>query len=190
MPASRSPPSASGGSSAFPLPEPKLQSTSWTRTWSRAWSAPSRTCIRVPFTWPTLGCQIRPRNQGRGLPSPQHPSRATAKGHLEWIGLGNCATADVARLLRARHGEILQFLIGQRRERSAGRALRRWTPLVITDHPSGPASEGRLGAAGPAHGQGQSQPTSEVCLAEVCFARWAGLVSGASGGDVAYRRRG
>jgi predicted nuclease of predicted toxin-antitoxin system len=27
-----------------------------------------------------------------------------------WIGLGNCATADVARLLRIRHGEVLHFI--------------------------------------------------------------------------------
>jgi predicted nuclease of predicted toxin-antitoxin system len=27
-----------------------------------------------------------------------------------WIGLGNCSTADVARLLRDRHGEIVQFV--------------------------------------------------------------------------------
>jgi predicted nuclease of predicted toxin-antitoxin system len=27
-----------------------------------------------------------------------------------WIGLGNCSTADVERLLRTRHGEIVQFV--------------------------------------------------------------------------------
>lgn len=27
-----------------------------------------------------------------------------------WIGLGNCATDEVVRLLRTRHGEISQFL--------------------------------------------------------------------------------
>jgi predicted nuclease of predicted toxin-antitoxin system len=27
-----------------------------------------------------------------------------------WIGLGNCSTDDVARLLRARHREIVQFV--------------------------------------------------------------------------------
>lgn len=27
-----------------------------------------------------------------------------------WIGLGNCSTADVADLLRARHGDILRFI--------------------------------------------------------------------------------
>jgi predicted nuclease of predicted toxin-antitoxin system len=27
-----------------------------------------------------------------------------------WIGLGNCSTADVGRLLRTRHGEIVLFV--------------------------------------------------------------------------------
>jgi predicted nuclease of predicted toxin-antitoxin system len=27
-----------------------------------------------------------------------------------WIGLGNCSTADVERILRSRHREIVQFL--------------------------------------------------------------------------------
>ncbi len=27
-----------------------------------------------------------------------------------WIGLGNCSTDEVARLLRARHHEIIQFI--------------------------------------------------------------------------------
>jgi predicted nuclease of predicted toxin-antitoxin system len=27
-----------------------------------------------------------------------------------WIGLGNCSTDDVARLLRGRHSEIVQFV--------------------------------------------------------------------------------
>jgi predicted nuclease of predicted toxin-antitoxin system len=27
-----------------------------------------------------------------------------------WIGLGNCSTVDVARLLRIRHREIVQFV--------------------------------------------------------------------------------
>jgi len=120
VPVLRSLPNASGGSSAFQLPEPKLLldenlagrlvgalSDLYPGSVHVADVGLAATRDRAIWTYAAAnGFVLVTKDEDFHRLSILHG----APPKVVWIGLGNCSTADVERLLRRRHGGIVRFL--------------------------------------------------------------------------------
>jgi predicted nuclease of predicted toxin-antitoxin system len=116
----RSPPNASGASWAFPLPEAKLLfdenlAASLVSALSDLYpdsahvSSAGLMAARDRQIWMYAaenGLVLVTKDEDFHRLSVLHG----APPKVVWIGLGNCSTDDVARLLRARHREIVEFV--------------------------------------------------------------------------------
>lgn len=120
MPASRSPLNASDGSSAFPLPDAKLlldENLAVALVSALADLYPGSAHVTQVGLAATRDRAIWAYAAANGfvlVTKDEDFHRLSilygAPPKVIWIGLGNCATDEVARLLRARRGEIVQFL--------------------------------------------------------------------------------
>ena len=113
-------PNANGGSSAFPLPEPKLLLDE-----NLARSLASTLSDLYPDSVHVVDVRLAAARDmaiwtyaaanGFLLVTKDEDFQRLSVLHgappkVVWIGLGNCSTADVERLLRSRRDEIRQFL--------------------------------------------------------------------------------
>jgi predicted nuclease of predicted toxin-antitoxin system len=120
VPVLRSPRNASAGSSASPLPDPKLLldenlASSLVGALSDLYPGSAHVANvglaaardRVIWTYAAANdfVLVTKDEDFQRLSILQG-----APPKVIWIGLGNCSTADVERPLRSRHGEIVQFL--------------------------------------------------------------------------------
>lgn len=120
MPVLRTPQNASAGSSASPLPDPKLLldenlASSLVGALSDLYPGSAHVvdvglaAARDRAIWAyaaTNGFVLVTKDEDFQRLSLLHG----APPKVVWIGLGNCSTADVEELLRSRRGEIVQFL--------------------------------------------------------------------------------
>lgn len=120
MPVLRSPPSASAGSSAFPLPDPRLLldenlAESLVAALSDLYPGSAHvasiglaaTSDRVIWAYAAAnGYILVTKDEDFQRLSLLH----AAPPKFICIGLGNCSTSDVEQLLRRRHHDVIQFL--------------------------------------------------------------------------------
>ena len=120
MPVLRSPRNASAGSSASPLPDPKLlldENLASSLVGVLADLYPGSVHVTGVGLAAARDSAIWAYAAANGLvlvTKDEDFQRLSllqgAPPKVIWIGLGNCSTADVEQLLRRRHGEIVQFL--------------------------------------------------------------------------------
>jgi predicted nuclease of predicted toxin-antitoxin system len=120
VPASRSPLSARGESWAFPLPEPRLlfdENLAGSLVTALSDLYPGSAHVSVVGLAATRDRAVWAYAAANGfvlVTKDDDFHRLSvllgAPPKVIWIGLGNCSTADVARLLRSRHEEIAQFV--------------------------------------------------------------------------------
>ena len=120
MPVLRSPRNASAGSSASPLPDPKLlldENLASSLVGVLADLYPGSVQVTGVGLAAARDSAIWAYAAANGLvlvTKDEDFQRLSllqgAPPKVIWIGLGNCSTADVEQLLRRRHGEIVQFL--------------------------------------------------------------------------------